>query len=103
MTTSNKQQATNTNKQTRTYKQTVTVSDENKLIKQQKDLFEGYLLKYKEWAKIPKCKVEPSYKLLRVDVELGVEGIARKLGMDPSPIPDETNAYETNADETNGN
>ena len=49
----------------------------------------GYLARYKQWHKVPKNKYQPTFKLLRVDEELGLNGILRKLGIDPNPIPDD--------------
>ena len=72
------------------------MAEENDMFEQQKDLFLGYKLKYKEWHKVPKNKIAPSFKLLKVDEEDGIKGILRKLGIDPSPITDENDNDDNN-------
>ena len=76
-------------KQTTNKNVTVTVAEEDEMYQQQRDLMNGYLAKYKSWNKIPKNKYNPSFKLLKVDQELGINGILRKLGIDPNPIRDD--------------
>ena len=67
----------------------MTVEEEDEMFAQQKDLLQSYKETYGGWEKIPSNKFLPSFKLLKVNKNLGLNGILRKLGIDPAPIGDE--------------
>ena len=67
----------------------MTIEEETNMFQQQRDLLNAYKAQYGGWYKIPIDKYSATFKLLHVSKDLGIDGILRKLKIDPCPIADD--------------